>query len=145
VTGSPACTTPATASSPNGSYAITCTIGTLSSANYNFLLDPGTLTVGKVQTSLTAQPISLLRSLLSAQATMTATLRSSAAGQPLAGQTVAFTLGGQSCSATTNANGIASCSVGLAVALLNPGGYSAAYAGSANYLPSSATARITLL
>jgi hypothetical protein len=42
VTGSASCTTTATASSPAGTYPITCTQGTLASANYSF----GTFTAG---------------------------------------------------------------------------------------------------
>jgi MBG domain (YGX type)/Bacterial Ig-like domain (group 3) len=46
VTGSPACTTTATASSPAGSYPITCTKGTLAAVNYGFtFVAGGTLTV----------------------------------------------------------------------------------------------------
>jgi hypothetical protein len=49
-TGSPACTTPATAASSVGTYAITCTAGTLSAANYQFTLAPGQLTVTATKT-----------------------------------------------------------------------------------------------
>ncbi len=47
ITGSPACSTAATATSPVGAYAITCGPGTLASANYTFALPftDGTLTV----------------------------------------------------------------------------------------------------
>jgi hypothetical protein len=46
VTGSPSCTTTATASSPAGTYPITCTIGTLAATNYVFTFAPaGTLTI----------------------------------------------------------------------------------------------------
>jgi hypothetical protein len=51
VTGSAACSTTATASSPSGSYPITCTQGTLSASNYNFTtFNPGTLAVGFAKT-----------------------------------------------------------------------------------------------
>jgi len=76
---------------------------------------------------------------------MTATLHSLPAGQPVAGQTVSFTLAGRSCSATTNATGTASCGVSVVAALLGLSGYTATYAGSANYDPSSANGRVTLL
>jgi hypothetical protein len=54
---------------------------------------------------------------------------------PIAGATIAFSVGGQACSATTGANGIARCSVTIA----NPGAYTltAAYAGSSQYLASA--------
>jgi enterochelin esterase-like enzyme len=46
VTGSASCTTTATPFSPGGGYPITCTVGTLSAANYTFAtFVPGTLTV----------------------------------------------------------------------------------------------------
>lgn len=45
VTGSAACTTTATTSSPAGTYPITCTAGTLAAANYSFTFVAGTLTV----------------------------------------------------------------------------------------------------
>ena len=46
VTGSASCTTTATTFSPGGGYPITCTVGTLSAANYSFAtFVPGTLTV----------------------------------------------------------------------------------------------------
>jgi len=48
VTGSAVLSTTATASSPPGTYPINAAIGTLSSANYTFVLSPGTLTIGKI-------------------------------------------------------------------------------------------------
>jgi hypothetical protein len=144
VTGDPACTTAATPASAPGAYPITCSVGTLSSANYTFQFDPGTLTVGKAQTALSAQPVSVARSLLSLNVTMTANLRSVATGQPLAGETVSFTLGARSCSGTTDGAGNASCAVSTVTALLNLGSYSATYGGSATYLPASATGSVTL-
>ena len=54
---------------------------------------------------------------------------------PVSGATIAFSVGGQVCSAATGSNGIASCSVTIA----NPGAYplTASYAGSAQFLASS--------
>jgi hypothetical protein len=46
VSGSAACTTTALASSPGGSYPISCTQGNLHAVNYNFAFGAGTLTVG---------------------------------------------------------------------------------------------------
>jgi hypothetical protein len=45
VTGAPSCSTTATPASPSGAYPITCTAGSLQSANYSFTLAPGTLTM----------------------------------------------------------------------------------------------------
>jgi len=53
VTGSPACTTAATLVSPAGTYAITCSIGTLASATYSFAFVPGTLTIVRGASSVT--------------------------------------------------------------------------------------------
>jgi hypothetical protein len=145
VAGAPACTTTAGPTSAPGGYPITCSAGTLAAANYSFTFDPGTLTVHKVDTELTTKPVTLARSLLTVRATMTATLRSAgSAGAPLSGQTVSFTLAGRSCSATTDTNGTASCSVSVLSALF-AGGYTATYPGNTNYAPSSATGKVTLL
>jgi LPXTG-site transpeptidase (sortase) family protein len=54
VTGSPSCTTSATVSSPVGTYAINCAIGTLASDNYGFTFAPGTLTVTGANLLITA-------------------------------------------------------------------------------------------
>ena len=53
VTGEPVLKTTATAASPVGQYPITVTIGTLASANYQLMLQNGTLTI----TGVTAQTI----------------------------------------------------------------------------------------
>lgn len=45
VSGSPACTTTATQSSPVGSYPISCDAGTLTAINYAFSFQAGTLTI----------------------------------------------------------------------------------------------------
>jgi alpha-tubulin suppressor-like RCC1 family protein len=44
-TGAPACSTPATPNSPEGSYAITCSAGTLAAPNYRLTFVPGTFTM----------------------------------------------------------------------------------------------------
>ncbi len=57
---------------------------------------------------------------------------------PVAGAAVSFAVGGQACTAPTNANGVATCSVTLAT----PGAYTltANYAGSTQYLAATASA-----
>jgi hypothetical protein len=45
VTGSPSCTTTATATTPVGTAPITCTAGTLAATNYDFTFTGGTLTI----------------------------------------------------------------------------------------------------
>jgi hypothetical protein len=63
VSGTAACTTTATASSPAGTYPITCTAGTLSAPGYTFAtFVPGTLTVSYSRPCLTgvhAGPLSV--------------------------------------------------------------------------------------
>ena len=71
--------------------------------------------------------------------TLSATLVDRAADPPaaIAGASVHFAVGGQSCSGTSNAQGLATCSVTLA----SPGIYTltASYAGSTQFLPASAS------
>src|SRR5207245_5515098 len=54
LSGSPSLTTPATASSPAGSYTITTAQGTLSATNYTFASVNGTLTVNAAAVTVTA-------------------------------------------------------------------------------------------
>ena len=63
--------------------------------------------------------------------------------QPIAGQSVVFKAGATTlCTATTDATGLARCTVGLpgVLALVLAGGVQASYAGSTNWLPSSGSA-----
>jgi len=53
LTGVPAFSTTADASSPVGSYVITPTVGTLAAASYDFTFAPGTLAVGLASQSIT--------------------------------------------------------------------------------------------
>jgi YVTN family beta-propeller protein len=59
-TGSAACTTPATASSGIGTYAISCTAATLSSPNYILAFAETTLAVTPAPLTVTANPVSRL-------------------------------------------------------------------------------------
>jgi 6-phosphogluconolactonase (cycloisomerase 2 family) len=54
VTGSPSCTTTAVATSPLGTYPITCAAGTLSAANYTFTFVDATLTINPAPLTVTA-------------------------------------------------------------------------------------------
>jgi hypothetical protein len=69
-------------------------------------------------------------------ATLSATLTDATTGSPLPGQTVTLTLGSQSCTATTDANGSAACTITVAP---SSGGASSGgtFAGTAQYAPSS--------
>ncbi len=59
VSGSPALTTSATASSAAGQYPITASQGTLSAANYNFSFTGSQVTIGKAMLTVTASTISV--------------------------------------------------------------------------------------
>ena len=74
---------------------------------------------------------------------LSATLTNSSDNTGVANETLNFSLGAESCSATTNSNGNASCSV---TPLDSPGSYSAgvSFAGDATYLGSSSSAPFTL-
>jgi hypothetical protein len=72
----------------------------------------------------------------------TARLTQTGTGAPIPGQTVTFETGtAKVCAATTNSQGLASCSPGLAVLALAGSGFTAAYGGSSAYAASGATAR----
>jgi len=55
ITGSPTCSTSATAASPAGAHPITCTAGTLASGRYQFEFATGTLTITPKALTLRAQ------------------------------------------------------------------------------------------
>lgn len=62
-------------------------------------------------------------------------------GTPLEGRTVEFTGESFTCSATTDADGVASCAItDVAPGVLLEGGYTASFAGDGDYRPSSAQA-----
>ncbi|MGZ8845201.1 MAG: hypothetical protein ACXW3C_01945 [Pyrinomonadaceae bacterium] len=74
---------------------------------------------------------------------LTATLKDNSGGA-ISGRSVTLTLGAgagaQSCSALTNSNGVATCTISNVTQPLGPGTLSADFAGDANYLPSSGVA-----
>jgi hypothetical protein len=99
------------------------------------------VTVARRATSLVADAVLLrLNPLLGINVgVLRATLTTSSG--PLAGQTVVFKNGATTaCTATTDATGLATCTPALTqwLAITLAGGFTADYAGNANYLPSSA-------
>ncbi len=92
VTGSPACVTTATITSPAGSYPITCGIGTLASASYGFVFAPGVLAVVRGVSSVTLSTATTVFE-TSTPATFTATVEPSVAGAIPSGS-LAFTIDG---------------------------------------------------
>jgi hypothetical protein len=122
----PTCTSPAHSGSDVGTYLITCSGA--ADANYGPIdYTPGTLTITRAATSLSASP--LLLSLLHPSARVVRTDN----GAPVSGQTVDFrTRAGEVCTDVTDANGRATCSrITLRV------GFTATFAGTANYAGSS--------
>jgi FtsP/CotA-like multicopper oxidase with cupredoxin domain len=95
------------------------------------------ITVTKEQTTLTYTGPTVI--LNGANATLSATLLEDDP-TPVVGRTVSFTLGAQSCSGTTNASGVASCTVLVNSPLGASIPITASFAGDAFYLPSSASA-----
>lgn len=104
-----------------------------------------TYKVNKAPTQLAAPPLVLkvLPGGRVAAFEVEATLTYGSAHKPLPGKTIAFTSGATTlCTATTGANGFASCAYnlnGLLSAVLAPLSYKATFAGDANYLPISLT------
>jgi PKD repeat protein len=147
VTGSASCTTPANGTSDPGTYPITCTTGTLASANYSFsTFVPGTLTVTKAPTTVVANDTTWTQALLTGRkVTMTATLTSNVTGGAIAGQSVSFAASpsGATCTATTNSAGVASCTAQIPALAASPTTYTATFAGSTDYLASNGNAAVS--
>jgi alpha-tubulin suppressor-like RCC1 family protein len=147
-------------STVSGNEQATCTTSTLAggahtitavySGDGNYQGSTGSLSGGetiKIATALTTSSISVLKSLTSLATTYSATLTMRPSGTPLAGQTITFAVGGTSqCTGVTNAQGVATCSttlVGTISAILALGS-TATYAGNSLYLPSQASAKLSL-
>jgi hypothetical protein len=139
-TGAPTLATTAQIGSDVGSYPIMASAGTLSSANYGFTFMPGTLTINQAPTTTVTDGKLfavnrvgvLIASLLDRNSV------------PIVNRTLTLTLGSgpgsQTCSATTDAAGRASCPINRIMQPLGPGMVSAGFAGDANYLASSGSA-----
>ena len=76
-------------------------------------------------------------------ASLSATLTQSD-GTPLVGRTVSFSVGSQTCQATTNANGVATCSIAAITQHAGPYTVSAGYAGDNSTGQSTASAPFTV-
>jgi hypothetical protein len=131
----------ATDTSPPGSYNITCSGA--QDSNYTISYRPangigvGALTITKAPTGLVAARAKTGLLSLTFSATLTRTDNSAA----ISGKTIAFSVQGQRvCQATTDAAGVARCTViGIAI---GSGSYTASFAGDADYLSSSGTASL---
>lgn len=135
--GAPALTTAAQTGSGVGTYPITAAVGTLSSTNYDFTLVPGMLTINRAPTTTVTDgkmfavngAVVLSASLLDLNSA------------PIADRALTLTLGtgtgAQTCGATTDTAGRASCRVDQVMQPLGPGTVSGSFAGDANYLASA--------
>jgi hypothetical protein len=98
VTGTASCTTTATSASPAGTYPITCTVGTLTAANYTFTFAPGTLTVTQATQILTVTANNQTRSYGASNPTLTYTITGF-----VNGDTIAVVSGAAACTTTATA------------------------------------------
>ena len=140
VSGSPALSTTASATSNVGTHPITVGLGTLAASNYRFDLVDGLLVITPATTALAARP-AVLEVLPLGVRLGVVEARLTSGGAPVAGQTIVFRAGTTKlCTATTDADGTAACGTTLAgavAALLNLG-YTADFAGTPNLVASSA-------
>jgi PKD repeat protein len=122
-----------------GSYTVTASFGGdgtygASSATHPFTInqEPTHLAYGGPGTAIYHHPF-----------TASATLTDASGGAPIAGETVSFTVGSDTCSAATDGSGLASCSITPSQAA---GSYTiqASFAGDADYLASSDSAPFSI-
>ncbi|WP_183095853.1 MBG domain-containing protein [Nocardioides stalactiti] len=130
LTGAPAFSTPATASSNPGNYPLFVTAGTLASSNYAFgPFNGNILTITQADANIETKR-------MTAGGVLEATLTAGAAKAPVQGATITFFTGNGSaiaCTATTDATGKATCTVtnnGHRTQIAT-GGYVARFAGTA--------------
>ena len=135
----------------NANGVATCTVatpsGTSATLTGSFGGDPYFVAASATKTVPLSTPTTLAYTGSTAgeysdPAKLSATL--SANGAPLAGKTVTLTVGTQSCVATTDATGVASCRISP---ITQPGGattVTASFAGDATYGASTATAAYTI-
>lgn len=107
--------------------------------------------VDKAPTRLVVDSVRATDIATTRQVTYRATLTSRVTNGPLAGEVVTFSpnypfgVGGEvgGCQATTDASGVATCSVDAAVGAAVPMGFHASYAGSATYHPTTGNGAVT--
>ncbi len=126
-----------TASLAVGSYATSASFA--GDSYYSASSDSGTAAVATQPTSLSLSAPASVQT--GSSVTLSGTLVAGSA--PIAGKTITLTLGTQTCSATTNASGVASC----ALVVTQPAGSyttSASFAGDTTYSPSAASTSISV-
>jgi len=126
-----------TASLAVGSYATSASFP--GDSYYSASSDAGTALVATRPTALSVSAPASVQN--GSSVTLTGTLLDGSSA--IAGKTVTLTLGAQTCSATTNASGVASC----ALVVTQPAGTyttTASFAGDTTYSPSAATGSISV-
>ena len=111
-----------------------------------------TVTLTRAGTTLRQRPVSLLGSLFAYRVRYTAVLTSDVTGQPIGGQTIAFSASSSAaaaaaCTGVTNSAGTATCTSSplTLLQLLRTGTTTARFAGTANYQPSANTTAVRLI
>ena len=129
-----------TSTLPVGSHLIA---GTYTSDTGNFTGSTGifTQTVNRARTTLTYTGATSAD--FNDPAMLSATLTRTDNSLPIAGQSVALTMGAESCSAVTAPNGQAACTITPSEPASAPG-VTASFAGDGNYLPSTTSAAFTV-
>ena len=134
--GVPTLATSAQTNSSVGTYPITAASGTLSSSNYSFAFVPGMLTVNRAPTTTVID--SKMYANKSAAVLSASLLNINLL--PIANRTLTLSLGtgasAQTCSATTDVAGKASCLINMVAQMLGPRTISGSFAGDSNYLSS---------
>ena len=125
---------------PVGDHTIAA-IFTTDSANFNSSTGRSTQTVNRARTTINYDGV--LTSDFNDLACLSARLRRTGNSAPLVGLSVTLTMASESCTATTDVNGEAACSITPAEAA---GGFtvSAAFAGTGSYLPSGDSGPFTV-
>jgi hypothetical protein len=146
VSGQPAFSVDAGTSSEPGMYPITPSQGTLAASNYWFSFSIGWLTITKGTPTLAAAPAKKSEQLSSGKMTFSATATNNISHLPIANIQLAFSVKVNgttlTCSAFTDATGTASCKLGDG-RLLFASSYTVAFAGNYDYVPASATGKIS--
>jgi hypothetical protein len=104
-------------------------IGTYGRSSFELVTPSGPLPTTTTYTGVTTKVVG-------GSAALSATLVLQGTSVPVAGQTITFTLGSQSCMGTTDASGMASCSITL-TQLPGPYTVTASFAGSGMYIEAS--------
>jgi hypothetical protein len=137
VSGTPALSSQASLSSPPGTYTVTATQGTLSTANYVFTFVPGSMTVVKASTALGVSGITPGITASLGQSFIVSFTVASAPGAAAPTGTVSYSVDGGALQTAVLNNGTAT--VTFAGLTMGPHTVLNSYSGDGNYLPTSAT------